>query len=822
MNVAQHHSTGSRQSMIKKGLLLLLALFLIIIISLVAIVLFVDPNHYKDRIESLARNKANIKLSINGNLSWTLYPWLGIAITDTTISAIDDSDNPIASVSELSLSLKLIALIKGDIEIDQLHVDGLNLSILTHADGSQNIDSFFSPKENAQTYTQSAQDIDQPKNHADNYQNISKHSAQKPDRKLDIRAITFSNTEFEFNDTQKGRRISGHGIDFMIGGISSNTPSFTIKSALFNQGNITFLDINSGQGYAYHGINFALQNFNIERDSQAQNPGFSLAFDHFTLDQGKFIYSERDSGKSLIIEPYRISGNKVMVSTLTQDTQSSWFMNAPWFIDTVKFHNLAIYYRAQKDALYQKIENLNFDIAQLSPQSLSPVSFSARLTDFPAISGEVTGDLTLQLDLPKQNIHLTKMDINMSADKIPGKTLKAPMILSLQGDGSLDQNQGLTLTPFSLKIDDSTFSGSLHITSFNQLKGSLNISGDSLNLNHYLVNDQTNQHPKNSTEETVKTMDKAIFTGLSGINFDISAQLKHLTFDKITAQNLDLSAAIQNQTIQINQFSANTLGGNIALNGAINGQTPAPDIKGKITLTQLPLVNLFQFMQKEIPLRGNLNLTGDFSATGLTTTEIINHLAGNAHANISQGELIGINYKALACEGISLLAKNSFPKNSFSKNTAPQTTKFKTLSATVSISNGIIQNNALKMEIPGLSANGSGTINLNRETLDYRIGLHVNESTNIPNCKIDRYLKNVTIPLRCQGSFINAGANLCGIDQDAIGKMVADVAKSKIESTIHNKLQDALPPILQKPKQDERSPQPKPKDVIKAFEGLFK
>ena len=820
MVTAQQKSSRNTYTLIKKGLFLLLTLIFIAIIALILIVLFVDPNNYKNRIESLARNKANIELSIQGNLSWTLYPWLGIAVTDTIISAIDDSNNPIASASELSLSLKLIALIKGNIEIDQLHVDGLNLSLITYADGSQNIDGFFKQK----NITEVPAIENTPLNRQDpSNQDLQKMAAKKADRKLDIRTITFSNTQFKFKDVQKNIEFTGVGIDFIIENVALDVPQFKIKRAQFNQGDITLLDFNTGQGYAYQGINFALQNLKIDRDSSAPQRDFHLSFDQFELDQGKLIYSERDGGQSLIIEPYRIRSSEIMLSTLMKDAEK------PWFITLLNVDNLAIYYRAQKDAPYQKIENINFSIAQLGPQSTSPLSFSGNITDFPDLTGAIKGNLTLALNLPTPNIHLTDIDINMRLDRAPGITLTQPMSIDLKGDALFDQNQTLSFAPFTLKIDDSTFTGNLHITDFKNPKGRLNLEGDSLNLNRYMASDkhnlsnsnQINSVP-NKDQPSNKTQDKPAFARLSDMNFDISTQLKTFTYDTFSIHDLNLASTIDNAVIQIHQLEAGMLGSNMTFKGNINGQKPIPSLQGKINLTQLPLSNLFQRMKKEIPLRGNLNLSSEFSSSGATTTEIINHLAGNLQANISNGELIGINYEALACEGLSLLVKNSFQKNNFSKNTTPQTTKFKTLSATASIKNGVVQNHSLQMEIPGLSANGGGTINLHRETIDYRIGLHINESTNIPNCKIDRYLKNVTIPLRCQGSFINAGASLCGIDQDAIGKMIADIAQSKIESTLQNKLQEVLPPILQKPKQSDPSTKPKPKDVIKAFEGLFK
>ena len=58
--------------------LVLLGLLLIIVALGFALSHLFDPNDYKDEIRQIARDKAHIELTLNGDIGWSLFPWLGL------------------------------------------------------------------------------------------------------------------------------------------------------------------------------------------------------------------------------------------------------------------------------------------------------------------------------------------------------------------------------------------------------------------------------------------------------------------------------------------------------------------------------------------------------------------------------------------------------------------------------------------------------------------------------------------------------------------------------------------------------------------------
>ena len=94
-----------------------------VLLALILLVLLFDPNMFKPRIEALAREQG-VALNINGDLGWTLWPSLGIDVSDVRVAALSAPDKPIAQLEEASLLLAIKPLFSGDVVVHHVLVDG--------------------------------------------------------------------------------------------------------------------------------------------------------------------------------------------------------------------------------------------------------------------------------------------------------------------------------------------------------------------------------------------------------------------------------------------------------------------------------------------------------------------------------------------------------------------------------------------------------------------------------------------------------------------------------------------------------------------------
>lgn len=111
-----------------------LALFALLLITFVAVVLFaIDPNSYKPQLAKLAAER-NIELNIKGELSWKIFPNLAIRMGETHI-ADQQGRFPTTSFRSADLQLNLLALLRRQIAVQAIALDGADIRLQNLAQG---------------------------------------------------------------------------------------------------------------------------------------------------------------------------------------------------------------------------------------------------------------------------------------------------------------------------------------------------------------------------------------------------------------------------------------------------------------------------------------------------------------------------------------------------------------------------------------------------------------------------------------------------------------------------------------------------------------
>ena len=125
--------------------LLLLGVLLLLVAAGFALTHFFDPNDYKEEIRELARKHANVELELNGDIGWSLFPWLGIEITDAKVASVDTPNDPFADLRLLGLSVQVLPLLRKEIQMSDIRIDGLNLSLHRNVKGEENWENIGKP-----------------------------------------------------------------------------------------------------------------------------------------------------------------------------------------------------------------------------------------------------------------------------------------------------------------------------------------------------------------------------------------------------------------------------------------------------------------------------------------------------------------------------------------------------------------------------------------------------------------------------------------------------------------------------------------------------
>jgi len=115
------------------------ALIGLVVIGLGAILLFVNPNDYRDDIAKLVQQKTGRPLAIRGDLGLKVFPWIALDIHDVTLGNPPGYGNePFLSVQKASVGVKLIPLLKKQVEVSRVAIDGLAVTLVSRNETENN------------------------------------------------------------------------------------------------------------------------------------------------------------------------------------------------------------------------------------------------------------------------------------------------------------------------------------------------------------------------------------------------------------------------------------------------------------------------------------------------------------------------------------------------------------------------------------------------------------------------------------------------------------------------------------------------------------
>jgi len=130
---------------IKIAISLLIGLVLLLIIAAVALPLLIDPNDFRDEISSLVEEQTGRKLAIEGEIGFSVFPWLGIELGKMELSnAPGFGDRPFAGIERADLKIKLLPLLRKQVEIKTVVLHGLDVNLARDKSGKTNWDDLVS------------------------------------------------------------------------------------------------------------------------------------------------------------------------------------------------------------------------------------------------------------------------------------------------------------------------------------------------------------------------------------------------------------------------------------------------------------------------------------------------------------------------------------------------------------------------------------------------------------------------------------------------------------------------------------------------------
>jgi AsmA protein len=111
--------------------------FILVIVAAVVLPMMVDPNDYREQIGEAVAKQTGRELVIEGELSLSVVPWLGVEVGRASLSnAPGLGDEPMLAIEGASVGVRLMPLLSRRLEVSEITLDGLRLNLHQGADGT--------------------------------------------------------------------------------------------------------------------------------------------------------------------------------------------------------------------------------------------------------------------------------------------------------------------------------------------------------------------------------------------------------------------------------------------------------------------------------------------------------------------------------------------------------------------------------------------------------------------------------------------------------------------------------------------------------------
>lgn len=723
--------------------LLLLGVLLIVVAAGFALTHFFDPNDYKDEIRQLARKHANLELELNGDIGWSLFPWLGIEITDAKVASAEMPDDPFADLRLLGLSVQVMPLLRKEIQMSDIRIDGLNLNLHRNAQGQGNWEHIGQPRAEEPKTAPTSQQNDATVSAAPS---TAERPAPRPTPlKLDINSLIINGARIDFHDEQSGQQFNLESVQLTTGAIRDAQPIALKFSGFF--GNAKPLLRARIELTTKASIDQVLQRImldDLKLSGEVAGEPLQGKTANFTA-RGNLLYDQ--SAHVAHWDNLKLSINQLKALGELQATE----------LDKQAKFKGALSIAAVN--LQEFLSGIGISLPDMADKkALSHFELS---TLFQGTSNSVLlNDIALSIDQTQLtgSVGIKDLAQNRLYAQLRGDQLDADRYLPVLKENAPTERQA-------------------------EVKKQTSEAGTS----------GTTALPSSPSKSAWSTEPILPVEQIRKINAEIDLSFNELQLRKFPISQAQLKLLAKQGVITLNTLQGSLFNGDFQTSARLDAAAPQPLLTLKLSTHNIPIDKVMQTLEQDVTVTGLLDSTAELRSSGNSEQAWVDHLNGTLDFALHKGMLLDANLERQLCIGIATLNRKKLGPNSGNKDTP-----FNDLRGTLNIRNGIAHNPDLHVAIPGLTVKGQGDLNLSVLSLDYRLGMIIQGDTHPmpdPACQVNKRYVGLEWPIRCRGP-LELGAKACRIDQDGLGKIAATLAGEKINEKINEKLGDKVSPEL--------------------------
>ena len=697
-----------------KRLLLGLTILAVLLIGGVFLALnLIDPNDYRDKIQSVAMEQTGRALAIDGDIKLNYFPWAGFTLGQTSLANAEGfGDAPFAKIDSAQLKVKLLPLFKKAVIVDTVQLAGLSLDLQRAADGSTNWDDLVKGDTNSGTDTATG--------------NTEETQPEEPAtggslQDLSIGSVIIENAEIQWRDQQ------------------NNT------DATLTQFNLQSDEIALGKPFSF-ATDFAVNSTSASVAANVDGSGqINVDLDNQRYRLSALKLATTASGDAVPVQDFSLNLNGDVDADLNAQTVSVTSL----MIDTIGV-------QLNGDVQITQLNSEPAISAQLKSNTVNPRQLAQKL------------DIELPASQDPQALTAATIDVALTANAGANATSAKLEKLSIVLDDTTIDGQA-TLANLAAPVPPVVFQLNVDAIDIDRYLPAATDAPDAVTETQDTGVESANTGNANAGDTPIALPIEL----MRQLNVDGMIRVGRLKFSNMNSEQIEVPVKAQQGVVSLDGFSASMYEGAIQTTASVdvNGSAPVYQVKSGIKNVQAGLM-LEDMLQDTAPISGEAVITSNLSTSGDTLNQLISNLNGRYTSDFTDGALHGINIGYQLRRARSLFSNaDDIDQEPVSK------TDFSALHVSADINNGVIRSDDLDIRAPALRVAGNGVVDLPQEQIDYTVTTKVVGSVEGQGGQDLDDLKGVSASIPIRGTFEQLSTDFAGTIFAAMKQDFANSAK---------------------------------------------
>ena len=338
------------------------------------------------------------------------------------------------------------------------------------------------------------------------------------------------------------------------------------------------------------------------------------------------------------------------------------------------------------------------------------------------------------------------------------------------------------LTDLNIKLDDTSFSGSMTVPFDPSGRFIARLDGDTINLDRYM--EPAPEAPADAGAGAAPVVIPADL--LKPLNVRGELTLDSVQMAGLQLEEVSVTVDAKNGKLRIHPVTSRLFGGTYTGDITIVSSTSVPSLSVNETVDGIDLAKLAKAMFDQDNITGSISGNFRLAGSGNDMAAIQQSLGGTMSFELKDGTYEGTDVWYELRRARALLKQETPPEP-----VLPARTKFSAVTASGVVKNGVMRNDDLAAELPFIKLTGRGDVNIPQGTINYSLQARVLKKPEAmagatPE-EIEDFTKTV-IPLKITGSLVSP----------TVRPDVELLLRQRAEEEIKEKLEDKLKDLFKR------------------------